>query len=339
MSHRILDARPRRNRRLQVEREPLRLERLEDRCLVCGVLPTALDDGGYWVTAGETLSVLPGGVLENDGLGGQGGEGDTDPCGTTLRAVLVEGPSAGSLSLNSDGSFDFTTEFVGGVTFTYMACDDQDYCSTVATVTVNVVKKPGRVVFFQETNSAPFGSFVGPYGQPGGPFVGRTDGGFYESNPTGTWATSWVRVWTTAAGQDVCNSGPGLSGTTGAGQLRAVLFGSWLSSYTVSLQIDVSVTTTSVANSPPGTAPANNPEARAAVTDLTVSPQVQLGAAGTSAANGGSDFISLTFSATVTTSLLGVADLIIIKPVLCGTNAPRPATADFTATIYVNSVV
>lgn len=71
--------------------------------------PVARADG-YRVTEGETLSVPAAGVLENDELpGGQG------------VAELVNGPASGSLTLNADGSFEYTPEdgFVGTDSFRY----------------------------------------------------------------------------------------------------------------------------------------------------------------------------------------------------------------------------
>jgi hypothetical protein len=319
----------------QPQRAPLELQVLEDRCDICGVMPTALDDE-YWATAGELLTILPGGVLENDGLGAQGGPEDTDPCGTTLSAVLVQGPDDGSLSLNSDGSFTFTKETAGTVTFTYMACDELNYCSTVATVTIMVQKAAGQVKFTQEKNppNGPFGTYIGygPYGQPGG----RSTGAYYGSAAEGVWqaapawATSYVSVWTTAAGQDVCNSGPGGSGTTGTGRLTAWLKGTPGSPYTVTLDVDVSVNASS---------PSNNPYSRATVIDKTTTPQTEIGAPATTVSNGGHDSFYAPLTLTVTIPAGGVTQLIVIQPTLCGTNAPGAGTADFTGTIYVYSIV
>ncbi|MBI3466281.1 MAG: Ig-like domain-containing protein [Planctomycetes bacterium] len=212
----------------QPSRARLGVEELEDRCPVCGIPPTAFDDE-YWVTAGDTLIVpVITGVLANDSGGGPGGDGDTDPCGTTLYAVLVEGPSEGTLSLLADGSFEFTKDDPGGVTFKYMACDDQNYCSTVATVVVNVAKKPGNITFSQDT---------GPAAMPWSDPANQGNGAFYQSSPPGTWATSWVTVWA-GSGQTPVVEYPG------AGSLHATLTGSKNATYVVSLQIDVSISAT-----------------------------------------------------------------------------------------------
>jgi hypothetical protein len=60
--------------RLEQRRLRLQLESLEDRCEVCGVMPTAFDDE-YWWTADEfeSLTVDVPGVLGNDNPGGPGG--------------------------------------------------------------------------------------------------------------------------------------------------------------------------------------------------------------------------------------------------------------------------
>ena len=63
---------------------------------------------------------------------------DTDPQpGTSLTAQLVSGPSHGTLTLNTDGSFTYTPTagFSGTDSFTYMANNGQG-TSNVATVTL-----------------------------------------------------------------------------------------------------------------------------------------------------------------------------------------------------------
>lgn len=63
--------------------------------------------------------------------------------GDSLTAVLVTGPSHGTLSLNPDGSFTYkpATGFSGTDTFTYKAYDGECY-SEPATVTILVAKCP-----------------------------------------------------------------------------------------------------------------------------------------------------------------------------------------------------
>ena len=75
------------------------------------------------------LNVSAPGVLSNDT------DDDSDP----LTAVLDIGPANGSLTLNANGSFDYTPDqdFSGADTFTYHANDGSDN-SNVATVTITV---------------------------------------------------------------------------------------------------------------------------------------------------------------------------------------------------------
>lgn len=62
--------------------------------------PVAVDDDGYRVERGDTLSVPAPGVLTND----------TDPNGDLLSAQLDTGPSRGTLALAPDGSFGYTPD-------------------------------------------------------------------------------------------------------------------------------------------------------------------------------------------------------------------------------------
>ncbi len=97
--------------------------------------PIAGNDS-YAVDENTTLNIAAPGVLSND----------TDADGDGLTAVLVTGPSSGSLTLNGDGSFIYTpnTNFVGDDSFTYHATDGTTN-SNDATVTIAV----------NEVNSAP----------------------------------------------------------------------------------------------------------------------------------------------------------------------------------------
>ncbi len=89
--------------------------------------PVASDDA-YTATEGVTLNVDAPGVLGNDS------DADNDP----LTAVLVSGVSNGSLTLNSDGSFSYTSG--PGATsdsFTYKA-NDGTADSNTATVSITI---------------------------------------------------------------------------------------------------------------------------------------------------------------------------------------------------------
>ena len=89
--------------------------------------PVAGDDNfpSYTVVQGNTLVVAAPGVLGNDS--------SVDP----MTAVLVTGPANGTVSLDANGSFRYTsTGNSGPDTFTYKANDCED--SSLATVTVTV---------------------------------------------------------------------------------------------------------------------------------------------------------------------------------------------------------
>ncbi len=85
----------------------------------------ALDEDG-------TLGVVAPGVLGND----------SDAEGDPLTAVLVTGPSNGTLDLRADGSFDYAPapDYNGDDSFTYRANDgDLDSADTTVTITVNPI--------------------------------------------------------------------------------------------------------------------------------------------------------------------------------------------------------
>ena len=67
---------------------------------------------------------------------------DTDADGDPLTATLVTGPANGTLTLNADGSFNYTpnAEFNGSDTFTYTASDGTSSTGEITvTITVNAV--------------------------------------------------------------------------------------------------------------------------------------------------------------------------------------------------------
>jgi len=97
--------------------------------------PIANDDT-FTATADTTLTVVAPGVLLND----------IDPDLDPLTAVLVTDVANGTLTLNADGSFDYTPNagFTGTDTFTYVA-NDGTADSNVATVTITVNAPPVAV--------------------------------------------------------------------------------------------------------------------------------------------------------------------------------------------------
>jgi len=89
--------------------------------------PVAIDNG-YGTTQGTTLIVAPPGVLAND----------NDVDGDALMAQLVQGPSAGVLTLTTTGSFEYTAN-PGTMqdSFAYEVTDGVTV-SNLATVTIEV---------------------------------------------------------------------------------------------------------------------------------------------------------------------------------------------------------
>ncbi|MFK7829409.1 MAG: DUF4347 domain-containing protein, partial [Congregibacter sp.] len=92
------------------------------------------------LSASELATIYQAGVLANDTI--------TAP-GDILDAILVAGPSDGTLSLNRDGSFEYTPNpgFTGADSFTYRSNDGTaDSNTATVTITVNAI------------NAAPSGS-------------------------------------------------------------------------------------------------------------------------------------------------------------------------------------
>ncbi len=108
---------------------------------------TLSDTGAVAVTVSDTAPVAVGdnyttstGVALNIGVGAGVLANDTDADGDALSAVLVSGPSHGVLSLNANGSFNYTPDagFTGSDSFSYMANDGSaDSGQVTAAITVN----------------------------------------------------------------------------------------------------------------------------------------------------------------------------------------------------------
>ncbi|NOG48611.1 MAG: tandem-95 repeat protein [Chloroflexi bacterium] len=90
--------------------------------------PVAVNDA-YTTDEDTALNIAAPGVLTND----------TDVDGDAMTAVLVVGPTNGTLTLNGDGGFVYTpnANFNGTDTFTYKA-NDGTADSNIATVTITV---------------------------------------------------------------------------------------------------------------------------------------------------------------------------------------------------------
>ena len=96
--------------------------------------PVAANDS-YSTNEDTTLSVTAPGVLAND----------TDVDGNPLTAVLVAGPSHGTLTLNANGSFTYVpaANYNGADSFTYRANDGTANSNTATvSITVNPVNDP-----------------------------------------------------------------------------------------------------------------------------------------------------------------------------------------------------
>ncbi|WP_116364642.1 Ig-like domain-containing protein [Parahaliea mediterranea] len=90
----------------------------------------------------EAANGAPVAMDDNLGTGFAGANvlaNDTDPDDDTLSAVLVSGPSNGTLVLNPDGSVQYSPNpgYVGSDSFTYLA-NDGELDSNIATVTLQV---------------------------------------------------------------------------------------------------------------------------------------------------------------------------------------------------------
>ena len=93
--------------------------------------PIAANDT-YTTNEDTPLAVTVPGVLGND----------TDVDGDTLTAAVLNGPSSGTLTLNANGSFNYTpaANSNGSVSFTYRAADGRGgTAEATATITVNPV--------------------------------------------------------------------------------------------------------------------------------------------------------------------------------------------------------
>jgi len=115
--------------------------------------PVAVDDS-YSTNEDTPLTVAAPGVLGND----------TDVEGNALTAVLVAGPTTGSLTLNANGSFTYTPNpnFNGTDSFTYRA-NDGAADSNVATVSITVNAVNDAPVATNDTATTPQNTAVTVY--------------------------------------------------------------------------------------------------------------------------------------------------------------------------------
>ena len=85
------------------------------------------DDGSAPFAGSDTYSVNEDGTIGANVLAN-----DTDPQNNPLTAILVSGPSHGSLTLNSNGSFTYSPnpDYNGPDTFTYKASDGSNIATS-----------------------------------------------------------------------------------------------------------------------------------------------------------------------------------------------------------------
>ena len=100
-----------------------------------GTTPVAIEDA-FIVEEDQTLSVTAPGVLVND----------YDPSGGRVTARGSTSPAHGSLSLRTDGSFDYTPDpgYTGTDAFDYAVENDEGTLSSFVSVTIEVVPDANR---------------------------------------------------------------------------------------------------------------------------------------------------------------------------------------------------
>ena len=106
--------------------------------------PVAVNDA-YNTNPNAVLNQAAPGVLGND----------TDPKGAPLTAQLVSGPSNGTLTLNTNGSFSYTpaTNFAGNDSFTYTA-NNGTMNSNIASVGITVGSASSAITPHEITSAA-----------------------------------------------------------------------------------------------------------------------------------------------------------------------------------------
>src|SRR5207237_1447249 len=96
--------------------------------------PPIASDDQYVVNPGGSLDVPAPGVLGND----------WDVDGPIITAILVSGPSHGTLVLNADGSFTYTpdSDYHGSDSFQYAASDGDLAGQAMTCIIVNQAPAP-----------------------------------------------------------------------------------------------------------------------------------------------------------------------------------------------------
>ncbi len=135
---------------------------------LCSAQGQTASNDFYTVSEGSALSVLAPGVLTND-------------TGGSLTAILTTGPANGTLTLNADGSFNYTptNSFTGVDLFNYRVTDGLA-TSAVATAAIAVVPT-GQLFydsFVRPTNGSPIFPWIVKAASPAPEVV---------PNPSGIW--------------------------------------------------------------------------------------------------------------------------------------------------------
>jgi VCBS repeat-containing protein len=144
--------------------------------------PPVAQNDDYSTTEDETLIVdAASGVLAND----------SDPDGSSLTAQVKAEPTHGVLTLNSDGSFDYTpdTGFVGTDQFEYEAVDAGGYRSTaIASIDVHSRRQANVRFVHSSPDAGPVDVFLDdqevagdfPYRAPSGSDVSLATSDYYD---------------------------------------------------------------------------------------------------------------------------------------------------------------
>jgi VCBS repeat-containing protein len=151
----------RRNRQRRQVVRGLSVEHLDDRLVLSGVSPIAQNDV-YSTSIDTPLTISVPGVLAND----------TDAESDALSASIFSSPAHGSLTLNTDGSFNYAPEagFTGFDSFTYRANDGTSF-SKLAAVTLKVFPANAQPMLDLDANNsaAPGLDFATTFTEDGGP--------------------------------------------------------------------------------------------------------------------------------------------------------------------------
>jgi hypothetical protein len=149
--------------------------------------PTAVNEL-YYVTQGSTLTIPAPGVLSNDLAGSSG----------TLTAILVSGPTDGTLALSTNGEFSYTpaTNFAGVDSFSYQASNG---LTNSGTAIVTLLVTPVGDLFYDDFTRSGTGDPLAPWQVASGAWA-ITNGmleatGALESYSYAYVSNNWTDYW------------------------------------------------------------------------------------------------------------------------------------------------